>query len=108
MKKLLILGTSLSSMEIVQRAKQRGWYTIVTDNQPLDESPVKQAADACWAISTADTDLLEERCREEGVSAVFSGVSEFNLDRVLKMTRDLGLPCYIDEGACGTRTSIPL
>lgn len=99
MNKLLILGTSLTSMEIVQAAKRRGWYTIVTDNQPLESSPVKQAADACWYISTADVDLLEQKCREENVNAVFSGVSEFNLDRVNEITRDLGLPCYIDDDA---------
>lgn len=99
MKKLLMLGTPLSSMEIVQKAKRRGWCTIVTDNQPLESSPVKQAADACWDISTADIDLLEEKCREVGVDAVFTGVSEFNLDRVRILAQDLGLPCYIDEGA---------
>lgn len=32
MKKLLMLGAPFSSMEIVQKAKGRGWYTIVTDN----------------------------------------------------------------------------
>lgn len=99
MKKLLMLGASFVSMELVRDAKKRGWYTIVTDNQPLEESPVKQAADEAWLISTADVGLLEERCRAEGVNAVFAGVSEFNLDRVHEMTRNLGLPCYIDAGA---------
>lgn len=99
MKKLLILGTSFASLEIVRKARQRGWYTIVTDNVPLEDSPVKQAADVYWMISTADTDQLEEKCREEGIGAVFAGVSEFNLDRVLVLTKKLGLPCYIDEGA---------
>lgn len=32
MKKLLILGTSIASTEIVQKARKRGWYTIVTDS----------------------------------------------------------------------------
>jgi len=99
MKKLLMLGAPFSSMEIVQKAKGRGWYTIVTDNRPLVVSPVKQAADDYWNISTAETELLEEKCREEGIDAIFTGVSEFNLDRVLMMTRDLDLPCYIDEEA---------
>ncbi len=99
MKKLLMLGTSFASMEILTKARQRGWHVIVTDNLPPERSPVKQAADECWMISTADTDHLEEKCRTEGVDAIFSGVSEFNLDRVRILTRDLGLPCYIDEGA---------
>ncbi len=97
MKKLLILGSSLGASEIVQKARKRGWYTIVTDNLPPEKSPAKQVADACWMISTADTGTLEEMCRKEGVSAIFSGVSEFNLDRVLTLTQALKLPCYISE-----------
>lgn len=99
MKKILMLGASLSSMEIVQRAKQRGWYTIVTDTVPLVESPVKQTADEYWMINTAETDYLIEKCRREGIDAIFAGVSEFNLDKVKIMTQELGLPCYIDENA---------
>lgn len=99
MKKLLMLGTSFASFEIVQKARKRGWYTIVTDNVPPEDSPVKQAADAYWMISTKDVEKLEEKCREEEIGAVFAGVSEFNLDRVLLLTKKLGLPCYIDEGA---------
>lgn len=99
MKKMLILGTSFATLEIVRKARQRGWHTIVTDNVLLEDSPVKQAADAYWMISTADVEKLEEKCREEKIGAIFAGVSEFNLDRVLFLTKKLGLPCYIDEGA---------
>ena len=99
MKKLLMLGSSLASVEIIRKAKQRGWYTIVTDNLSPEKSPGKKVSDAYWMISTAETDLLEAKCREEGINAIFSGVSEFNLDKVSIMTRDLGLPCYIDEHA---------
>lgn len=99
MKKILMLGASFSSLEIVQKAKKRGWYTIVTDTAPPAESPVKQAADEYWMIDTADTDILIEKCRREGIDAIFAGVSEFNLDRVKIMTQELGLPCYINENA---------
>ncbi|MCR5795975.1 MAG: hypothetical protein K6G61_11600 [Solobacterium sp.] len=98
MKKLLMLGGSLSSKEIIQKAKKRGWYTIVTDMIPPEFSAAKQEADAYWMISTAEVDLLEQKCREEGIDAVFAGVSEFNLDRVSILAKDLGLPCYISEG----------
>ena len=99
MKKILLLGTSFSSMEIVQKAKQRGLYTIVTDTTPYAESPVKQAADEYWMISTAQKDRLIEKCRKESIGAIFAGISEFNLDRVLIMTQELGLPCYINAKA---------
>ena len=99
MIKLLILGTSLGSVEIVQTAKKMGCHTIVTDNLPPDRSYAKEVADEYWMISTNDIDLLEEKCRAEKIDAVFSGVSEFNLDRVIELTDRLGLPCYIDKTA---------
>lgn len=99
MRKLLILGSSFACSEIVDTAGKRGWYTIVTDNLPPENSPAKRAADEYWMISTADIEKLEEECRAHGIEAVFSGVSEFNLDRVLRLCQKLDLPCYIDEQA---------
>ena len=92
MKKLLMLGSNNGSVYIIKKARERGLYTIVTDDQELSASPAKKSADEIWDISTADVDCLEKRCREEGVEAVICGVSEFNLDRCLELTDHLGLP----------------
>ena len=99
MKKLLMMGSSFGSKEIIRKAKERGWYTIVTDNLPPERSPAKQSSDDTWMISTTDIEALEKKCREEGIGAVFAGVSEFNLDRVKILADDLHLPCYIDPDA---------
>ena len=99
MNKFLMLGTSLGSIEIVETARNMGYYTIVTDNLDLDHSPAKKVADEYWMISTNDLDLLEKKCREEKVNAIFAGISEFNLDRVKALTERLGLPCYIEDAA---------
>ena len=99
MNKILILGTSLGSIEIVQTANDMGYYTIVTDNLDPDHSSAKKAADEYWMISTNDLDQLEKKCREEKVNAIFAGISEFNLDRVKELTDRLGLPCYIEAAA---------
>lgn len=99
MTKLLLLGTSLVSVEIIQTAKEMGCYTIVTDNLEPAQSIAKKEADEYWMISTNDIDELEKKCREEHIDAVFAGVSEFNLDRLLELTDRLGLPCYIDHRA---------
>ena len=42
MKKLLLLGTSIGSVEIVQTAKEMGYYTIVTDNLDPELSIAKK------------------------------------------------------------------
>ena len=97
MKKLLMLGTSFVSTEIVQTAKEMGCYTIVTDNLPPERSRAKRIANEYWMISTSEIDLLEKKCMEEGIDAVFAGVSEFNLDMVKELTGRLSLPCYIED-----------
>lgn len=101
MKKLLILGTSTGSVQIVNYAKSIGIYTIVTDFFSIEQSEAKRYADECWNISTADVNQLEKKCIEENVDGVFAGVSEFNLDKVLELTERLHLPCYINKNAWG-------
>lgn len=91
-KKLLLLGSSLGSVDVIRRAKALGCHTIVTDYLPPEESPAKREADEFWMLSTGDLDALEKRCRAEGVDAVFAGVSEFNLDNVWALCDRLGLP----------------
>lgn len=66
MRKLLILGSSLGSLEIVRKARDMGCHVIVTDYVPLGRSAAKREADESWDVSTADLDKLEERCRREG------------------------------------------
>lgn len=65
MKKILLLGTSLASVEIVQTAKDMGCYTIVTDNLPPELSNAKYEADEYWMISTDDIDQLEKNVRKK-------------------------------------------
>ena len=59
MNKILLLGTSLASIEIVQTAKEMGCYIIVTDNLDPERSNAKKLADEYWMISTDELDLLE-------------------------------------------------
>ena len=43
MEKLLVLGGKpIGSIELVQKAKAKGIYTIVTDYLPIEESPAKK------------------------------------------------------------------
>lgn len=99
MKKLLMLGTSYGSVEFVQAAKARGVYTIVTDYLPPEKSRAKLVADEQWMISTDDIDALEQECRRAQVDAILCGVSQFNMDQVLKLGSRLDLPVYCDQDA---------
>ena len=94
MEKLLMLGTSYGTLDMLAYAKSRGVYTIVTDYLPPEQSPGKLFSDEYWMINTGDVDALEAKCREEGVTGVICGISEFNLEMCMELCKRLGKPCY--------------
>lgn len=91
-KKLMVLGNSVSSCEIIQIAKELGAYTIAVDY--LEDSEFKRVADKSYNISTADIDALAEMAQSEGVNGVLAGASEFNIDKAIDLCNRLGLPFY--------------
>ena len=94
MKKLLMLGTSKISCEMIKYAKSLGAYTIVADPHKPEKSVAKLISDEHWEINLADIDALEKKCVEEGVTGVICGVSEFALKVCLELGKRLGYPCY--------------
>lgn len=60
MEKLLMMGTSLASKEIVNYAKSQGVYTIVTDYLEPEKSTAKLISDEYWMINTGAIDELEK------------------------------------------------
>lgn len=91
-KKLLVLGNSVSSCEIIQIAKKLGAYTIAADY--LTESEFKKIADKSYCISTNDIEMLEKMAKEEKVDGVLAGASEFNIDCAIRLSERLKLPFY--------------
>lgn len=74
-KRLLELGTNVSSVDIVQYARKEGAYVIVADYLDKSKSEAKQYADESALISTLDIDALCELAAEKDIDCVFSGVS---------------------------------
>ena len=93
-KKLLVLGTSVGSTDIVKYAQSEGAYVIVTDYLPVEKSAAKQIADETAMISTTDVKKLCEFAKEKNIDGVFCGVSETNLLSVCSVASVLNLPCY--------------
>ena len=97
-KKLLILGATNDEIVIIGRAKSLGLYTIVTDyHTDWSLSPAKSVADEAWNISWSDISLLAEKSRAVGIDGVIAGFSEFRVENMIKLCRELGLPCYIND-----------
>ena len=61
-KRLLILGGTSASLDLVKNARKLGLYTIVTDNNTTGVA--KEIADETAMVSTADIDALVELCKE--------------------------------------------
>ena len=92
MAKLLILGGTSASLDIVKTAKSLGFYTIVTD---IDNGgPAKDIADEVLQISTTDLNALELFIKDNSIDGVFCGPSEFNLKNVINLCDQTGIRCY--------------
>ena len=99
MKKLLILGCSTCEISIINRAKELGVYTIVTDrNTDYRKSPAKNFADEHWDIDWSHTEELAEKCIEENVSGITAGFNELQIDSMIRLCERLGKPSYATFG----------
>ncbi len=96
-KKLLILGTSVASVDIVNYARSQGAYVYVVDYLPPEKSAAKRCADEHALISTVDVEAVYAYAKEKQVDGIFCGVSEVNLQTVRAVADRLGLPCYFTE-----------
>ncbi len=94
-KKLLILGSDYGTIDIVREAHKMGLYVIVADL--METSPTKEAADEAWLVSTTDTNLLEEKCKSNGVNGVITGASDFNIRQSRILCKRLGFPVYCES-----------
>ena len=91
-KRLLVLGGTSASFDLVRNAKSMGIYTIVTD--PNETGVSKEIADETAKVSTADIEGLVALAKERRVDGIFCGPSEFNLRNVIRACAEAELPCY--------------
>lgn len=101
-EKLLLVGGDIATPDAIRYCKSIGVYTIMTNDIPYENNPYKQMADESWEIPVEELDILEAKCREVGVTGVFAGTNEHNIDMTQALAKRLGLPFYAsDEGwAC--------
>lgn len=105
-KKLLVLGgKNLGSVDIVNYAKLKGVYTIVTDYLSNEESPAKQLADESWNISTADVNSLVDLIKKNEIDGVFAGIHEFNIKKMIEICERANLICYCKSEQWETLTN---
>lgn len=98
-RKILFLGFTKGTKQMVEYAKSIGMHTVVADARPLEKSGIGGIVDEYWNLSTGETDEVEKRCRENGISAIACGVTEFNLLQQMELCKRLGLPSYLTPEA---------
>lgn len=94
-KRLLILGGTVASYDLVRLAQDMGIYTIVADDR--EHGAAKDIADEKVLISTADIDALVEYVQNNRIDGVFCSPSEFNIRNAIQLCERTGLPFYTDQ-----------
>ena len=93
-KKLLILGSSSRTIDIINQARKMGVYTIVADWNPVEKAPVKLAADEHWEISLLDYDAMSKKIKERGVNGIITGFTDSYLLPYQHLCEINNLPSY--------------
>ena len=96
-KRLLILGGSRITCEIIKHAKRMGVVTAVTDWYPLEKSPAKQIADEAYYESTSDINAMSKLIQEKKFDGVLTGFTDSVLPYYAKMCEENNLPSYGTE-----------
>lgn len=91
-KKLLILGGPALACDIVEKARQMGVYTIVTDWYEPEKSPAKLIADEYAMVSISDLDALEKLVKEKNIDGVFTQYTDSYLPYCSMLAMRLNVP----------------
>jgi len=94
-KRLLILGGTVASYDLVNLAKSMGMLTYVADDR--ETGAAKDIADHKVLISTTDIDRLAQFVRDNHIDGVFCSPSEFNIRNAIRLCEKTGLPFYATQ-----------
>lgn len=94
--RLLILGTLGEFVQLVQKSREKGYYTIVCDGYP--DGPARKFADEAYQIPVTDTERIAELCREKEIDGIITSFSDLLLECMVKIADRAGLPCYLKSG----------
>lgn len=105
--RLLILGTMGEFVQLVKKAKEAGYYTIVCDG--YTDGPAREFADASYVIPVTAIEEIAELCVREQVDGIITSFSDLLMECMVKIADRANLPCYLkpeqlkwyrDKSAC--------
>lgn len=96
-KRLLILGGTSISRQIVYAARDLSMEIFVTDYYP--DSPCKKLADKSFMVSCTDVDAVVALIKKERIDGVIMGYADVLLPYYVLICTKAGLPCYANMHA---------
>ena len=96
-KRLLILGGGALTIDIVEKAKSMGVYTIVTDWYDVHKSPAKLVANEYWNEEVFRPDILAKLVKERNIDGVLTNYTDSYLPQYARLCKLAGLPCLATE-----------
>lgn len=91
-KKLLVLGNSYSTVNVVKHAKKLGLHVTVTGLIPNGQA--EAFADEYYKVDTTDYPSLLQYIKEHAIDGVMTGSGEFNIINMINLCKLAGLPVY--------------
>ena len=92
-KRLLILGTQVEFTEMVKKAVERGWYTVVCDG--YEDGPARLWADRAYTVDVREIDRIAEIAREEKIDRILTSFSDIMFECMVRIADKAGIPCYM-------------
>lgn len=91
--RLVILGSMDEFVELVERAKARGIYTIVVDG--YEDGPAKPHADKAYLEDVRHTEAIADICRKENADGIIASFSDLLAECMIDIADAAGLPAYL-------------
>lgn len=95
-KRLLLLGGSNSTEDIVRFAEDNGITLIATAHPRYGITPLKQIAHESYDVNAIDEEGLIRLIREKHIDGIFPGNNEDIMPHAIAVAEACGLPFYCD------------
>ena len=92
--KALVLAGGFPQIALIKELKSRGIEVLLSDYNA--EPIAKPYADRYFRVSTLDVEAITKIAKDEKVDFLITACTDQALLTVAKVSKDLGLPCYID------------
>ena len=92
MHRLMILGSMDEFIPLVQRARERGYYTIVCDG--YEDGPAKEYADISYNLDIHQVDKIAELCKRENADGIIASFSDLLFEYLVKIADKAQLKTY--------------